>query len=72
MKTNEALLEAFGALYEKEIAPAYVKGLSAAIYTQLSDVEDELNGLLTYDRSVEKLPGDKIRELFEGLFAPLE
>ena len=72
MKTDEALFEAFSALYEKEIAPAYAKGLSAAIYTQLSDVEDELNGLLTYDRAVEKLPGDKIRELFEKLFAPLE
>lgn len=72
MKTNEALFEAFSALYEKEIAPAYAKGLSAAIYTQLSDVEDELNGLLTYDRTEEKLPPDKIRELFERLFAPLE
>lgn len=72
MKTNEALFEAFSALYEKEIAPAYAKGLSAAIYTQLSDVEDELNGLLTYDRAEEKLPPDKIRELFERLFAPLE
>ncbi len=72
MKTDEALFEAFSALYEKEIAPAYAKGLSAAIYTQLSDVEDELNGLLTYDRAKEKLPPDKIRELFEGLFAPLE
>ena len=72
MKTDEALFEAFSALYEKEIAPAYAKGLSAAIYTQLSDVEDELNGLLTYDRAEEKLPPDKIRELFEGLFAPLE
>ena len=72
LKTDEALFEAFSALYEKEIAPAYAKGLSAAIYTQLSDVEDELNGLLTYDRALEKLPGDKIRELFEKLFAPLE
>ena len=72
MKTDEALFEAFSALYKKEIAPAYAKGLSAAIYTQLSDVEDELNGLLTYDRAEEKLPPDKIRELFERLFAPLE
>ena len=72
MKTDEALFEAFSALYEKEIAPAYAKGLSAAIYTQLSDVEDELNGLSTYDRAKEKLPPDKMRELFEKLFAPLE
>ncbi len=31
------------------------KGLAAAIYTQLSDVEEEVNGLLTYDRKVNKL-----------------
>ena len=49
-----------------------MQGLSAAIYTQLSDVEDELNGLLTYDRKVEKLPVQEIRELFSSLFADIE
>jgi hypothetical protein len=34
------------------------KGLSAAIYTQVSDVEEEINGLLTYDRRVNKLLAD--------------
>lgn len=72
MKTDEAFTEAFKALYKKEIAPAYMQGLSAAIYTQLSDVEDELNGLLTYDRKVEKLPVQEIRELFSSLFADIE
>lgn len=37
-------------LFEDEILPARDRGLCAAIYTQLSDVEDETNGLLTYDR----------------------
>ena len=50
------LLEALRRLYETEIRPAKEKGLSAAVYTQLTDVEDELNGLITYDRRVVKLP----------------
>ena len=37
-------------LYYKEVYPLIEKGLCAAIYTQLSDVEDETNGILTYDR----------------------
>ena len=39
-------------LYRTRILPAIPKGLCAAIYTQVSDVEDEINGLLTYDRKV--------------------
>ncbi|MDH3644938.1 MAG: glycoside hydrolase family 2, partial [Gammaproteobacteria bacterium] len=41
--------------------------LCAAIYTQTTDVEGEVNGLLSYDRKVEKLP----REWFAGVHAPL-
>ena len=43
-------------LYEEQILPAWEDGLSAAVYTQLTDVEDELNGLITYDRKVVKIP----------------
>lgn len=42
-------------LYEKEILPIVKKGLCGAIYTQLCDVEDEVNGLITYDRKVKKV-----------------
>ncbi len=42
-------------LYREQIIPAIKKGLCGAIYTQLSDVEDETNGLLTYDRQVCKV-----------------
>jgi len=45
---NNALRE----LYEKQVIPLVAKGLSAAVYTQLSDVEQEVNGLLTFDREV--------------------
>ncbi|HEU4390311.1 MAG TPA: hypothetical protein VFV34_21085 [Blastocatellia bacterium] len=36
-------------------------GLSAAVYTQLTDVETEVNGLMTYDRKVIKLPVETVR-----------
>lgn len=52
---NEAsLLDGLGRLYDEEISPLMDRGLCAAIYTQLSDVEDETNGILTYDREVQK------------------
>ena len=50
--TREALNEAVAALYRESIVPAVETGLCAAIYTQVSDVEDEVNGLITYDRRV--------------------
>jgi hypothetical protein len=42
-------------LYRDEILPAVNRGLSAVIYTQVSDVEDEINGIFTYDREVIKI-----------------
>ena len=55
-QTPEALGEAVRKLYETQIIPARKAGLAADVYTQLSDVEDEVNGFVTYDRRVEKLP----------------
>ncbi len=46
---------AFRDLYRDQIIPAWREGLAAAVYTQLSDVEDELNGLITYDRKLVKI-----------------
>ena len=39
----------------EEIDPLKGQGLCGAVYTQLSDIEDEINGLMTYDREVCKL-----------------
>lgn len=44
------------------------KGLSAAIYTQTTDVEIETNGLMTYDRRKIKIPADKLREIHSKLY----
>jgi len=43
-------------------------GLSAAVYTQITDVEVEINGLITYDRRVIKMPEDKLKQLHEQLY----
>ena len=53
--TNDDLNHAYQKLFQNEIAKLIQKGLSAAVYTQLADVEDEVNGLLTYDRKVCKV-----------------
>ncbi len=50
---------------EKEILPNIANGLSATIYTQLSDVEEEVNGILTYDREILKMEAEVIREMNE-------
>lgn len=62
-KTARELERKLRALYAEEIAPAKRAGLAAAIYTQLTDVEDELNGLVTYDREVVKLPPETVKEI---------
>lgn len=44
------------------------EGLAGAIYTQTTDVEIEINGLVTYDRRVEKLPRETYAEIFNPLY----
>ena len=65
LKTPEDLKKALTRLYSEEIFPSVEKGLSAAVYTQLADVEDEVNGLITHDRAMTKLPVDVIRSIVE-------
>ena len=62
-----AFEDALVALYENEILPAVRQGLSAAVLTQVSDVEDETNGLLTYDRQVLKVSEERMRKIAEKL-----
>ncbi len=54
-KTPQALQESIAQLVRQKLLPAIRRdGLCAAIYTQVSDVEEEINGLLTYDRAILK------------------
>lgn len=58
-KKPSDFISALRGVYENEIIPLAKAGLCAAIYTQLSDVEDETNGILTYDRKIMKVePSD--------------
>ena len=64
--TLEILENEFVTLYEQKIIP-YKDKLIGTIYTQLSDVEEEDNGLLTYDRKVLKLNKEKVQEVLSKL-----
>ena len=71
--TDQASFEdALEKLYENEVLPAIGGGLCAAVYTQLSDVEDETNGLLTYDRRVEKADARRMREIATRLYGAID
>jgi hypothetical protein len=63
----EAYADAVEKLYLTEVLPAIGRGLCAAIYTQVSDIEDETNGILTYDRKVCKLEEKRMADVAEVL-----
>ena len=54
----DRLNKAIQKLYLKQVFKAVKLGLNSCIYTQLTDVEDEINGLITYDREVVKINKD--------------
>ena len=68
-KTKEEFESAVIKLYREEIFPLAEKGISALVYTQISDIEDETNGFISYDRKFLKLDAEKfsrvMRELYE-------
>lgn len=45
------------------------RGIAGGVYTQTTDVEGEINGLMTYDRKVIKIPAKELAELHKRLFA---
>jgi hypothetical protein len=63
----QALAQAVSSLYMDEVLPCVKDGLCAAIYTQVSDVEDQINGLVSYDRKVEKLTPETMLPIAEAL-----
>ncbi len=61
---KQKLTDAVAALYLDRLLPLiHKKGLSALVYTEVSDVEDETNGLLTYDREVIKIDPEIMRQI---------
>ena len=68
---REEFGEAFLKLLREEVLPLRKQGLAGAVYTQLSDIEEELNGLVTYDRRVVKLPESVIDKIVEAINKPI-
>jgi len=62
-KTKDKLTAAYKRLFEHQIIPKIKKGLSATVYTQVSDVEFEVNGIFTYDRELLKLDADTVIDI---------
>ncbi|MBQ7653644.1 MAG: glycoside hydrolase family 2, partial [Clostridia bacterium] len=61
----------YAKLIEKQVIPLIKKGLSATVYTQVSDVEDEINGIMTYDREIIKIDGETINKLNKLMISSL-
>ncbi len=71
-KTPEELDKKLRELYEKHVIPQVKNGLCAAIYTQVSDVEDEINGLVTYDRKETKAKKETMLHIAHALQKEME
>ena len=71
-RDSAQLTDRICALYEKMIIPAISLGCCGCIYTQLSDIEDEINGLYTYSRSVCKVEKDRIKSISDKINQALE
>ena len=66
-KNSEELFNNYSQLIDK--FPALIKrGLSAAVYTQTTDVEVEVNGIMTYDRKVFKMPVQGLKQVHNKLY----
>ena len=65
-ETKEEWLKKFSSTFERDVVQNIPLGLAASIYTQLSDVEDELNGFVTFDREVVKIDPEEIKDVISN------
>ena len=70
--TREQFVERLRDLYLTAVVPAIKGGLCGTIYTQVSDVEDETNGLFTYDRRVEKINPQEFSDIAKLIYQEIE
>jgi len=66
MGDTTSLLNKYSEFYAAVRQMVAEKGLSASVYTQTTDVETETNGLMTYDRKVDKMGYENVRKAMEG------
>jgi len=70
--TEDALTAKIEKMWDEMVLPAIPKGLCGVIYTQLADVEDEINGLYTFDRAVCKVDPSRMQALMEKAKAAIK
>ncbi len=70
--SREEFAQALIALYENEVIPAVKQGLCGAVYTQVSDIEDETNGLLSYDRKIQKISPQEMLPIAKRLYEEIK
>ncbi len=66
--TEKTFMNDIEDLYYNQVVPSIKKGLNGAILTQVSDVEDETNGLVTYDRQIIKVDKEKMQKIAKAIF----
>ena len=67
-KSKEELTLNYKRLWEEEIYPNIPRGMCSSIYTQTSDIEEEINGIFTYDRDEVKFVEQTVKNLNEKLY----
>jgi len=70
-KTGEEVFETYAG-YAEQLKGEIARGCAAAVYTQTTDVEIEVNGLMTYDREVIKMDASRLREVNLGVIASMK
>ncbi len=68
LHSKELLYKAYSSLLNR-LGPLIESGLAAAVYTQTTDVETEVNGLMTYDRQITKMEAGQLAELNGGIIS---
>lgn len=71
-KDSEELTDRILDMYKKMVIPGIEDGVCGCVYTQVSDVEDEINGMYTYDREVCKVNPEKMQNLADEIFNRLD
>jgi hypothetical protein len=71
-KDSKELSERIAKLYDKMIIPAIANGCCGCVYTQLSDIEEEINGLYSYGREVCKADSAVMRGIAERIKTEVE
>ena len=66
-RNKHSLQKAYNKLFYNKIIPGIKNGLSACVYTQLTDIEEEINGIMTYDRKVLKVNDKEVHQINKAL-----